>query len=71
MTTAIDIVEDMVEHVDPGDIRFPRHWFFVLGGVLVGWLAFWELCERHPDNPHAQLMAWLFILVTVYLCSTF
>lgn len=61
----------ILEAIQSEDLRFPRQAIYVLGGILVGWLAFWELCERVQENPHAQTMAWLFIFVAVYLVYTF
>jgi len=66
-TDFYDMIEDMIENAPPSELRCPRHWIFALGGILVGWLAFWELCERNPDSPHAQLMAWVFIGFAVYI----
>lgn len=46
------------------DVRFEREWFYVAAAVL-GWVAFWDMADRHQGNFRAHALAWLAIGIAV------
>ena len=60
---SLDLLDKMVEEAD---VRFPRHWFYVITSILA-WGLFWEIADRQPDNPHVQFLTWLVVSLALYI----
>lgn len=63
---AQDTIESLLEHAQPEDLRFERSCFYLWASIMA-WGVFWELAERHHDQPHAQFMVWTLVFVAAWI----
>lgn len=66
--TMLDDLMERAEEVQAEDLRFGRHWFYLMASVLA-WGLFWEMADRNHDNPHAQYLAWMAVFVAFWLAD--
>lgn len=66
--TTLEELDVLKEQVTLEEARFYRHWGYVACAVLA-WAAFWEFADRHQQNPHSQLLAWMAVAAAVLVAS--
>ena len=66
----MDLLEMAAEGAEERELGFPRHWFYVFTSILA-WGLFWEMADRHQDNPHVQFLTWLAVSIALYTISLY
>jgi hypothetical protein len=60
------VIERLLDRAQPEDLQFERGYFYLWASIMA-WGVFWELAERHHDEPHAQFMVWTFVFVAAWV----
>lgn len=54
-----------LQNFQMGDLRFERAGFFVMASILA-WFVFWDLADRHQEEPFARALAWACVVIALW-----